>query len=482
MDQDLVFDTTIAGQVVRKHGRAWLVGGAVLFIGLYAYQLAFLPQTFTETVSVALQEPGAAVATASPLAALAGASTSKRYMGVLKSRSLAEEVENQVGLQRILRLPSREAAVNTIRDAIVPRDDISSGLLYIDVTLRGPAFLRGNATQRAKIDRAASDTANATSRALRRYYVESDNDRDTVLLRGADMEVRRARSEFEETAASLRNFVRKLGKTAPGVRGGVNLSEASGGMEGGDGPSGGPGGGGGGQDRTSELPALYTNLANADTSLIGAEVARATRIERVAEQLHDLTKVPTEDPLLADARQRVQLAQLELNNASILYGPDHVRVVTAKVKLANARKLLQQQTEGVVKRRTSDDATEDSELAGLRAKRDEIRKRIEESEQHMQASRELTVQYSDLRNELALRLEALKTTVTEAARLRLSTASAQSRVSVLDAAKPTDLPRPGIFRMAGVSLVAVIFAVLSHGALLYRSAVLRTARSTRQSA
>lgn len=436
-EDDLILDGTLLRDIARRRARLWVVGGLAALILLVTLGFFFWPQSFTSTVSMAVQQPSAG---SSGLAAvLAGSGAGKRYLGVLTSRRAAEDVERQVHLQQLYGLRSEFEAVQMLMKRVVaPRDSPGDGLLYVDVTLPGPAYMaRGQADFREKVRTKTAEIANAYARALRAYYIENDNDRDSVLLRGAEAEQRRARSEFESAQKSMLAYFGRLNrvdpKAVPSVDGGGNAQVAS-----------------------SELPSLYTELARTDTELRSAEAAETARGQATAELLKNPAEIPFEDELLNKSRAEVDRDERELANLRVQYGPDHWRVNEAKEKLRIAQDALNRQIAGVKGNRTTERIKSATEIEGLRAKRDKLQQQIAESEGRLREKRSLSTEYQVLRDELELRREALKTTESEAARLRLGTVSAQSRITVIDDAIPPPSGSPGPIRITAASLAIVL--------------------------
>ena len=96
---DIIIDGSLLMRVFRQQIRSWLWKGLLLFTLLLLLALLLVPRTYTSTVSLAIQQPSGS---GGALAALTGGGgTTKRYLGILKSRKAAEQVERHVHLQQL---------------------------------------------------------------------------------------------------------------------------------------------------------------------------------------------------------------------------------------------------------------------------------------------------------------------------------------------------------------------------------------------
>ena len=250
--------------------------------------LVLVPRSYTATTSVAIQQSSGGGGGALALLT-GGGGSSKRYLGLLKSRDLAAKVERHVQLRTLYGLPDEDKAVTMLTQSIKADDNATDGLVYIDVTLPGPPGLRlshhGPSADQAKA--AAAEAANAYALALKDYYATSDTDQGAVLLRGADSQVKLAQADYDNSVGKVIGFTRGLN--------GVDPRSA---------PSGGD---------TSPLPSaglsglgtLYGSLAAVQAELRAAQAAQSTRTALTTEQLQDINNIPTDDPLLGEARSRV---------------------------------------------------------------------------------------------------------------------------------------------------------------------------------
>src|SRR5579871_3733710 len=128
-DSDLIIDGALLGEVARRRLRSWLITGPVIFAVIIGYQLLFMPQSYTSTASISVQQGGGG-GVSSPLALLMGSTPTKKYIGILHSRLLAEAVAAKFHLRQFYKLPSERRAVDHLMDNIRPEDSVAEGLLF----------------------------------------------------------------------------------------------------------------------------------------------------------------------------------------------------------------------------------------------------------------------------------------------------------------------------------------------------------------
>jgi len=369
---EIIVDGSLLSRTFRRQLRLWLLLGP-LFFGL-------------------LSGGGGALALLG-----GGGGASRRYIGVLKSRALAASVERHVQLSRLYpgKFRTEDDAVTFLTKSIKP-DDNADGLLYIAVTLPGPPKIAlGHAGPGpAQIEAAAAQCADAYALALKEYYATSDTDQGAALLRGADRQERQARDAYQSALGRVLDFNRGLQGVDP------RSAPAA--------PTDTPGS----AVATSGLAGLYAELSRVQVDLKAQQTARQTREAGVAQQLNDLSDVPTDDPLLADARQRFTQAQTDYASAFKLYGPENPNVVRAQTA-------------------------------------------------RLGKTRQLSGQFGRLEAEVQLRLGVLQTTLAEGAKIRLDNASALSRMTILDPAFPPQGGEPGVAKLGAVCLILVLLAFLA---------------------
>lgn len=405
--------------------------------------LALVPRTYTATTSVAIQQssPGGGGA----LAALTGVGgPSKRYLGLLKSRDLAAKVERHVQLRSLYGLSDEDKAVTMLTQSIKPDDNAVDGLVYIDVTLPGPPGLslthHGPTADQAKA--AAAEAANDYALALKDYYATSDTDQGAALLRGAASYVKIAQGDYDKSLAKVTDFTRGLNgvdpRSAPSSGDPAALPSGS----------------------LSGLGTLYGALASVQADLRAAQAAQSTREVLTAKQLQDIDNLPTDDPLLSEARNRVEQDKSALSVAQRLLGPENPTVVRAQKQLEVDNAQLQHQIQGVRQRLTTPNIRSDEQIKSLLARQSVLTQKIRQAEQRLGLSRKLSSEFGRLQAEVGLRLEVLRTTLSEAAKIRLNNASAGSNMSIVDPAEPPKGGSPGPLKLGGTAIALTLLVFL----------------------
>ena len=473
MPQDeIIIDGARLRRAFRRQGRRWLWLGPLSAGGLLLLLAAAVPRSYTASTSVALQQPSGG---GSALALLTGGGggTSKRYLGVLKSRALAASVERHIQLRRLYgaaKFPTEDDAVDALVKDVKPDDNAADGLLYITVSLPGPPKLALHPSPNAaQVESAAADAANDYARALKEYYATSDTDQGAVLLRGADREVRNARAQYDNALARSLSFTRGLSRVDPrsapldASPSGSSSLDASSSDSSLTSPSVSSDGGGGTDAATaaSGLGGLYTALNQVNAELRATQAVRAEGQQLVGGQLRNLSSVPTDDPLLADARSRVIQDQAAFDTASRLYGPENSLVVTAQTRLNVDRATLDRQIQGVKRSLTTPDIRSAEQIQGLYARQAALTGQIAQAERHLGLSRRLSGEAGRLQAEVGIQLDVLKTTLSEAAKIRLDNASSLSRMTVIDAAVPPKSGEPGLGKLAAACVALAGLAFLA---------------------
>ena len=462
---EIIIDGLRLRRALRRQGRIWLWLGPLAVVAGTLGLAALVPRSYTATTSVALQESSGS---GSALALLTGGAggASKRYLGILKSRALARSVENHVQLRRLYgvkQFHTEDDAVDYLTKNVKPDDSATDGLLYIAVTLPGPPKLAAHPVpSAAQIASAAADAANDYAGALKVYYATSDTDQGAALLHGADREVRQARAGYDDAVARALAFTRGLSRVDP--RSAPDAGADSSGL--GSASAGGSSGSAssGGTDAATAaagLGQLYTALNQVQADLRAAQAVRAAGQQGIQSQLGDLSAVPTDDPLLANARARVTQDQLAYDAASKLYGPENPAVVTAKTRLDVDRADLDRQVQGVKRSLTTPDIRSSEEITGLLARQAKLSQQIGAAEKHLGISRRLSGESGRLQAEVGIQLDVLKATLTEAAKIRLDNASSLSRMTVVDAAVPPKSGEPGVSKLAVICLLLAFLAFLA---------------------
>jgi len=441
---EIIVDGSLLSRTFRRQLRLWLLLGPLFFGLLLGLLLLLVPRSYTATASAAIQQPSGGGGALALLGGGGGAS--RRYIGVLKSRALAASVERHVQLSRLYpgKFRTEDDAVTFLTKSIKP-DDNADGLLYIAVTLPGPPKIAlGHAGPGpAQIEAAAAQCADAYALALKEYYATSDTDQGAALLRGADRQERQARDAYQSALGRVLDFNRGLQGVDP------RSAPAA--------PTDTPGS----AVATSGLAGLYAELSRVQVDLKAQQTARQTREAGVAQQLNDLSDVPTDDPLLADARQRFTQAQTDYASAFKLYGPENPNVVRAQTALVTAQAQLQKQVQGVDLRLTTPNVLSDTQIQALYSRQATLLRQIGAAQRRLGKTRQLSGQFGRLEAEVQLRLGVLQTTLAEGAKIRLDNASALSRMTILDPAFPPQGGEPGVAKLGAVCLILVLLAFLA---------------------
>jgi len=483
---EILIDGARLRRALRRQGRIWLWAGplsaaaGVLLLG------ALTPRTYTASTSVALQQASSG---GSALALLTGGGggTSKRYLGVLKSRALADTVERHVHLRQLYgakAFRTEEDAVDFLTKNVKPDDSATDGLLYISVTLPGPPkFSPHSSPGAAQVENAAAEAANDYALALKEYYATSDNEQGAVLLRGADREVRQARANYEDAVARSLDFTRGLSRVdprsvplTPSASGSFPSDAASSESSSSESssPAGAPRGSTDAATAASGLGQLYTALNQVQADLRAAQAVRAVGQQGIGSQLRALSNVPTDDPLLANARSRVTQDQSAYDTAFKLFGPENPAVLQAQARLSVDQAELDRQIEGIKRSLTTPDIRSTEEITGLVARQAKLTQQIASAERHLGVSRRLSGEVGRLQAEVGIQLGVLETTLSEAAKIRLDNASSLSRMTVIDAAVPPKSGEPGLSKLAAICLLLAFLAFLAAVVWEYFRAVPKT--------
>lgn len=448
-DEPITIDISRLLGGIRRRARKWTLIGLGCFGLALVYQLFRSPQPFSSTVSVVVQQPS--VSGTSPLSALLGqGGNSRKYMGILHSRRLAETVEKQIHLKQLYDLKTERKAIRMLMDSAKPLEKSDDGLLTLQVSLPGPPLLAsGVAERRKQIAQTVALAANAYIKALSDYYVYTDNDRDTVLLREAETLLNRYKSEYEGARGDLSAFVLSLRKQdsrySPSTDGQLTSAQ--------------------------DLLKLYEAYYTAETELRAAEAAQQKQSAMLANLLTDPGALSSEDPLLRMARDDVNQAQTRLDNLSIKYAQDSPLIRDAKERLKLAQARLAKQAAGVREKHTTEQMRSAATLEKLRAARDTLQGEIKLAEGRLVVRRNLSNELYRLKSELEIQFEKLKSAEVKVAELRLSTVSGQSRIMVVDPALPPEAGELSLARLLGLSLLASIGGVLASILLECRATV-----------
>ncbi len=431
---DVVIDSALLRTAFGAQARAWAIRGPLAAAIACVVVLAILPQWYSATTSVAIQQ---ATGDASSLSVLTGGKTNTRYIGVLKSRTAAEQVMSQTNFMAMYGFESHAKAIDYLLKHVKVDDDATSGLLNITVSLPGPPHLSiGGGARTALVKKTSTDAANDYVAILRSYYVNNDNDREAVILRSADTETKQARADYDDAVRRLSGFAASLRSEDPRSipNPGKDLAPPA----------------------ADEIGDLYSSLAKVETQLRAVQASVGTTESLTAGQLGNLNAVPTEDPLLSATRGRVAQDKADLQSLQVTYGPDHPSIILAKNRLAIDQTALKAQASGVTQRQTTEQVQNQALVDNLSAQRASIESQIAASTQRLSKGRNLSGMFASLQAEVDIRLNVLKTTLSEAAKVRMQYASLQSRLTVIDTAIPAETGEPRLLYVIA-AIVALVF-------------------------
>jgi uncharacterized protein involved in exopolysaccharide biosynthesis len=432
--------------LVEKRWRKWFLAGAGSFVLVLIACLLLLPQSYTSRLSLSVAQTNEGGGFLSGLG-IGGSSTSK-YVGVLKSRRFAEAVEKKVSLKSLYELDSTDDAVEMLLNGVSVTDNVRDGLIYVSVTLPAPPYLSGAKELRGRIREAGASAANGYAAILRTYVSNSDFDRDSVLLNGARQELKRIRADYDSAVRRMLGLVRDskvaaVGAVAPQARTGAGESTAD------------------VSSTARTLQDLYTARATLESEIQASDATQRTADRLQADQLKNLNALPSEDPLLTQARAAVNSAKTEVEALRLQFGKEHPRVIIAQDKVDIAQRKLREQTRAVLKGQTTQKVQAQARLDALRTKYDTVVRQISDAEDKAQIGREFQSEFERRRNEVMLRLEVLKAASAQSATLSLQMVSATKRLNVVDTARPARKASPGLILSGAISaFFALVFVGL----------------------
>lgn len=457
-------DLALISQIIRRRFLAIASVAIGLFVLLSAFFLYMMPQSFASRASIAFQQSTPAGGALAGL--LGGGSATTKYIGILRSRNFAEKVERETDLHTLYNLPV-EKAVENLQKSLGVDDNVRDGLLYITVTLSGPSRLSpGGGPQRDKVKRKSAEAANAYIKELQDYVVNSDVDKETVLLRAAGNQLEKARNDYQQ---AIRNMIGFITQKRPRTSVSISSDGSSSGIgEGSQGSGSGKGMNAPVDPLMRQLEALYVERGDLESRIQAAQATLRLSENLRSGQLNNINVIPSEDPLLAQARAAVAAARNDLEALRLKYSDDNPDVYAARKKLSGLEASLQRQMQGIRQGKTTDRVQAEVELKALETKYASVSGQITDVEKKTQVGRELSTELERRRNEVALQLEVLKTTASQTAQLTMQTVSAKSRMSVVDTALPPHVGAPGVSTLLILSFVITVAVLALWIYLAYR--------------
>jgi hypothetical protein len=471
-EQELTFDWKLLGNILRQRFLLWVVLGPLFACVVLLILLWLMPPQFTSTASLSIQQATGAAPTGA-LAALSGlgGSGTKSYLGIIRSRRFAAKAARQAGIQQIYGLPNFEDATGLIQKSVA-LDDRNDGLLYLSVTLPGPSRLSPGASTREKqVREATKQITDDYVQSLGHYLETSNSDRGAALLRQAHGQLNGARLAYNASVRRLTGFATAdipadAAATAASSNissGDIQISKTGSSVASGSGIGGG-------------LQQLYISRGQLAAEIQAALAARSATSQLAAGRTDDLTALPAEDPLLAEARSQVRRASANLQDLRIDLSDDNPDVVAARARLAAAQARLHRQSHALQQGHTS----ESVQMTAMKAKYAAITHQIGAAERDFKTGRRFSAVLEEQRNDVMLRLEVYKTAATQYAMLSMQTVAGGNLMDVIDNGRVPIFGKPGTASLAAIGLCAVFFLLNLWLALEYIVKVRQ--KSRRQSA
>ena len=440
----------LLGEILRRRAGLWAVLGPLLAAALLLALLRWVPPTFTSTASLSMQQEsgGAAGGALSALSGLAGGGT-KSYLGVIRSRKFAAAAAEQAGIRQLYGLPTADDATDLVQKSVT-LEDRSDGLLYLGVTLPGPPRLAPDArTREPQVRAATKQVTDAYVLSLGRYLETSNSDRGAALLRQAGKQLAGARAAYNSSVSRLTELA--AADAPPGVAIAAEATPGAGDMGEGAGPK--AAGGADAAGRGGSLQQLYMSRGQLAAEIQAAQAERSGASRLASGPVSDLSALPAEDPLLAEARSQVRRASADLETLRIDLADDNPDVVAARRRLAEAQARLLLQSRAVQHGQTSASV----QLGALEAKYAAVTQQIGAAERDFKTGRRFGAEVEQQRNDVLLHLEVYKTAATQYAILSMQTVAGGSLMDVVDEGRVPTSGKPGVGVLAAVSVGAVLF-------------------------
>jgi len=458
--QEATLEWAVLGEILRRRAGLWAVLGPVLAALLLLVLLRWVPPMYTSTASLSMQQEagGAGGGALSALSGLSGAGT-KSYLGVIRSRRFAAAAARQAGIQQLYGLSTPDEATDLIQKS-VSLEDRNDGLLYLGVALPGPPRLSpGAAAREGQVRSATKQVTDAYIQSLSRYLATSNSDRGAALLRQATGQLNGARAAYN---ASVRRLTAMAAGDVPAAASAATApapaaidQEASGDARAPNPASRASDGSRASDASGSSLQQLYMARGQLAAQIREAEAAQQGTSRLAAGRISDLTALPAEDPLLAEARSQVRRAAADLQNLRIDLADDNPDVVAARERLGEAQARLRLQSQALQRGQTS----ETVQLNALRAKYNAVTRQIGAAERNFKTGRRFGAEVEQQRNDMLLHLEVYKTAATQYAALSMQTMAGGSLMDVIDEGRVPSSGKPGPALLAAISVGVVLFAL-----------------------
>ncbi len=384
-------------------------------------------------------------------------SLQRKYVGVLKSRAFVEEAEKVANLKGLYDLDRPSEVIEKYNRCVKFDDNATDGLIYITVTLDAPAIFIWNESQRREqVRQTAAVIANTYYKSLINYLVNTDSDKELVLLRAADSEVAQSRLNYDTSMNRLARFVRSRKLKANAM---PSMPTASSIMSGSPVASASPDSGA----AATQFLALFSKKAQLEAQIAAASTLHTRLQAMLTGPLQEVADIPGEDPLLFVARSSYNEAHRTYETLRLQLGAENPRLISAKSNLDVAEKRLKSEVRSVLAGNT----TEHLNLVTLQTTYQTVSRQVGDAEKNFQTSRELTTDLGRLTAEVALNLKVLETAKTAAETLKMTTVAGRNRANLVDTAIPEDRSHPGRGMLFAISLLLAATAVGLWGAIEY---------------
>lgn len=447
--KEFKIDITLLQRIAKRRWKSWSIAFLFMLVIALIFGLFFYPQTYTSVVSISMQQ---STVSGSALSLLANVGGAKKYTGVLRSRQFVDAVDKQVNFTELLGMPDTKAgheeALETVVKSLKIDDNALDGLLYITVTLNGPARFGSDPNgRRQKLHDRVAVAAHTYAEKLKEYLIRSDTDKELALLRAAEGLSLKAEKRYDDAIENLGDFLRKNRK--PMLPSNSSSSGLSSGSSAGTGNSDISASG-------SQIQALYIKRGQLEAQIKAFDASHKVIADLLNQSADALTKMSDEDPLLTEERIKVEEASAELEALKITYGEAMPRVKRAQEKLQIAQQKLIEKVEAILHGKSSETA----KRAAMQVEYDTVIRQIKEVENILLGSRMTSFELEKRRNNVMLAFETLKTTATQYATLQIQTVSAQNRMNVVDDARPPLYAKPGIILIVSVCASISLLLIL----------------------
>jgi hypothetical protein len=264
--------------------------------------------------------------------------------------------------------------------------------------------------------------------------LNNDNDKDLVLLKSAEIQMKQARADYNAAIDKWIDFVKDSKSPS------IGLSSSPGSQS----------------PELAALQSLFVKRGTLEVEMKSADAAISGTKGLIDTTTPKISVLPTEDPLLSEARRRYAEALHDVKDLRIQYAETAPPVLRAKERLQLAADHLQEQAESIRNGKTS----ENVKRQALTVEYDTVMSQIAQVEGSIQITKSGAASFERLHAEVELRLKVLEAVATHQAELKVTTVSGDHRTNVVDVARPPTKSRPGVTMTVLISALLAITAVL----------------------